>query len=466
MSNETWIGKTLNSKTDEYVIAFKIGSGSYASVWVSYSKNMKKFMAIKMFKSNEQKTGKKELEIYKDFKHKNIRNVINLHESFIYDDRLCIVIDLMVGSLYDLIKKGTMINPMDSDDLKNFKHGFDVEFVIKSIKTMLETLSDLHLNHIVHGDIKPDNILLSGISPELSSLSQKLSNKSSTKRISEEIKKTVKPMLSDYEIDDNKENTIDSENSCSESESESENGSESESESESKNQDNDDENSVMSEDPSLIILDDTDTMDQNTIDPDIVSMLNQEDNDSKINIVDQYIIDPVFKLSDMGSCVYLSETNNPRFIQTKYYRSPEIILGIKYDQSCDMWALGCTIYELLTGKILFDPDESQIDQKRTLLKLMCDNLGSIPDEMKNISPLKQIFFTNSGILKIDHTLEHQKLEPQKQKIWIDLFESINASTIIKYLIIDLIMEMLSIDPLKRISSKDALNHPLFHYNNY
>ena len=40
-------------------------------------------------------------------------------------------------------------------------------------------------------------------------------------------------------------------------------------------------------------------------------------------------------------------------IQTRYYRAPEVIYD-EYDIECDMWSIGCIIYELITGEYLFD----------------------------------------------------------------------------------------------------------------
>ena len=31
------------------------------------------------------------------------------------------------------------------------------------------------------------------------------------------------------------------------------------------------------------------------------------------------------------------------YIQSRYYRAPEVILGAKYDVAIDMWSLGCTL---------------------------------------------------------------------------------------------------------------------------
>ena len=45
-------------------------------------------------------------------------------------------------------------------------------------------------------------------------------------------------------------------------------------------------------------------------------------------------------------------------IQTRQYRSPEVIIGAGYDTAADMWSLACMIFELATGDLLFDPKAS------------------------------------------------------------------------------------------------------------
>ena len=42
-------------------------------------------------------------------------------------------------------------------------------------------------------------------------------------------------------------------------------------------------------------------------------------------------------------------------IQTRQYRSPEVILGITYNESADIWSFACMLFELLTGDLLFEP---------------------------------------------------------------------------------------------------------------
>jgi serine/threonine-protein kinase SRPK3 len=42
-------------------------------------------------------------------------------------------------------------------------------------------------------------------------------------------------------------------------------------------------------------------------------------------------------------------------IQTRQYRSPEVIFGSKYNSSADLWSLACMMFEMATGDFLFEP---------------------------------------------------------------------------------------------------------------
>ena len=58
------------------------------------------------------------------------------------------------------------------------------------------------------------------------------------------------------------------------------------------------------------------------------------------------------KLIDFGSSCYRT---NPgyTYIQSRYYRAPEILIGQNYDQKIDMWSLGCLLVEMHVGEPLF-----------------------------------------------------------------------------------------------------------------
>jgi serine/threonine protein kinase len=153
--SENWLGTVLqNTDKDKikdrnyvpniYIPISKIGSGAYASVWMCYYKNKKKLMAVKIFKETETKSGKKEIEIYQKFNQYGIKHTIKMHDKFIFNNNICIVFDLMVGSLYDMIKKGGCL------DNTNFRSGYSLDFVIKTTKHVLESLLDFHSRNILY----------------------------------------------------------------------------------------------------------------------------------------------------------------------------------------------------------------------------------------------------------------------------------------------------------------------------
>ena len=60
------------------------------------------------------------------------------------------------------------------------------------------------------------------------------------------------------------------------------------------------------------------------------------------------------KLADFGTAIDKRDImERSEYVVSRFYRAPEIILGMNVGHGIDMWAIGCTIYELWTGKILF-----------------------------------------------------------------------------------------------------------------
>ena len=59
------------------------------------------------------------------------------------------------------------------------------------------------------------------------------------------------------------------------------------------------------------------------------------------------------KICDLGSASDASDNEITPYLVSRFYRAPEIILGLPYDFAIDTWSVGCTLYELFTGKILF-----------------------------------------------------------------------------------------------------------------
>lgn len=64
------------------------------------------------------------------------------------------------------------------------------------------------------------------------------------------------------------------------------------------------------------------------------------------------------------------------YIQSRFYRSPEVLLGLPYDQAIDCWSLGCILFELHTGNPIFN-GSSETDQIFKITEI----LGMPPDDM-------------------------------------------------------------------------------------
>lgn len=134
------------------------------------------------------------------------------------------------------------------------------------------------------------------------------------------------------------------------------------------------------------------------------------------------------------------------YIQSRYYRAPEVILELPYNHMIDMWSVGCILAELFTTIPIF-PGRDSIDQLHRIVSIM----GDIPQEMldgskrefKN-SELKYEKISLDEIFNVNNFGE-DKAEEKKQ---VDTF-------------VDLLKQMLQIDPKLRITSEKASYHPFF-----
>ena len=109
---------------------------------------------------------------------------------------------------------------------------------------------------------------------------------------------------------------------------------------------------------------------------------------------------PRIKIMDFGlSCVLNNQANSKNLtkcenyhVQTRYYRSPEVMLGIPYDQSSDMWQLGVIAAEMFRGK-RFIISESDADHLAATMEI----IGLPPLSVLESSSERQIYYGRSKI---------------------------------------------------------------------
>nr|XP_027218681.1 dual specificity tyrosine-phosphorylation-regulated kinase 2-like [Penaeus vannamei] len=74
------------------------------------------------------------------------------------------------------------------------------------------------------------------------------------------------------------------------------------------------------------------------------------------------------RVIDFGSSCYVHQRVYT-YIQSRFYRSPEVILGLPYGLPIDMWSLGCILAELYTGYPLF-PGENEVEQLACIMEVL------------------------------------------------------------------------------------------------
>ncbi|OAY82819.1 putative serine/threonine-protein kinase yakA [Ananas comosus] len=106
---------------------------------------------------------------------------------------------------------------------------------------------------------------------------------------------------------------------------------------------------------------------------------------------------PEIKVIDFGSACMEGRTIYS-YIQSRYYRSPEVLLGYPYTTAIDMWSFGCIVAELFLGLPLF-PGASEYD----LLKRMIEILGGQPpdDLLRNAKNASKFFKHVGGIYRFE-----------------------------------------------------------------
>jgi len=325
------------------------------------------------------------------------------------------VCELLAGNLYDIIQEGT------------YAQGLPLATVRSISVQLFKGLNIMH-NELkaYHADLKPENILIKGVSrknqeiidaytnldfqseykknreevlklknvdPQNKAKVKKVLTSKLKKRIKNKIHKDFMQKLENFILDDS--SSSDEEEFSSDEE-------------------------VLSEDEEeVIVLSDDDSENESE----------DSDDDSEISIEDkidiQYIETCNIKISDFGSICYDGEEFEDDF-GTRYYRAPEIILGHIYDKSCDIWSLGCVIFELLTGDLLFDPKKDK-ENNRDMQHLYwiqqlcgkfsksflnkCDKRKMFFDKKNNLPKIAEIQpWKLSQVLKENYNLEGPEID--------------------------------------------------------
>lgn len=76
------------------------------------------------------------------------------------------------------------------------------------------------------------------------------------------------------------------------------------------------------------------------------------------------------KLCDFGSAFFETDSDNDPtpYLVSRFYRPPEVMLGLEYDKATDLWSIAVTLFELFTGRVMF-PGSNNNDMLKKIMEV-------------------------------------------------------------------------------------------------
>lgn len=172
----------------------------------------------------------------------------------------------------------------------------------------------------------------------------------------------------------------------------------------------------------------------------------------------------IVKICDFGSAMFSGDNEITPYLVSRFYRSPEVILGLPYDHPMDMWSIGCVIYELFTGQILFKGRTNN-----EMLKCMMDVKGPFPKKMIkkaefafkhfDLHDANMAFSLEEEDLVTKQTVKRNINNPVRKEGFSKLLSNHSDKKKKVTQLIDLLERIFVFEPEKRITPIQALNHP-------
>jgi serine/threonine protein kinase len=463
-----------------YHVVRKLGWGHFSTVWLAWDLNETRFVALKIVKSaaHYTETAVDEIKLLKCVRHSDEEDpfrecVVQLLDDFRVQgtngDHVCMVFEVLGHNLLKFI-------------LRSNYNGLPLPVVKHIAKQTLQGLQYLHEKcHIIHTDIKPENVLICvsedhvrkiaaeatewvkhGVKPSNSAVTTAKNDRKSANEINNKMSKSQKKRARKkskriLELFEKQEQQLKELGEASSSSAERPKSLVLSSAAEDNSGDED--TTVDGGDQTASEISDV-TLTNGHIptteaagDSGVASEECGSESTvkcTKTNIA--YDLSMNVKLADLGNAcwTYHHFTSD---IQTRQYRSVEVLLGCEYDTSADIWSTACMIFELLTGDYLFDPASGQeFNRDEDHLAHIMELLGPVPRPLLESGVYAARYFTRHGtLINIPELNMWELFDILVQKYCMAESEATLLSSFI--------LPMLDLNPATRASARKCLEHP-------
>uniref|UniRef100_A0A671WFA3 non-specific serine/threonine protein kinase n=1 Tax=Sparus aurata TaxID=8175 RepID=A0A671WFA3_SPAAU len=429
------IGDLFNGR---YHVIRKLGWGHFSTVWLAWDIQEKRFVAMKVVKSAEHytETALDEIKLLKSVRNTdpsdpNRERVVQLLDDFkisgMNGTHVCMVFEVLGYHLLKWI-------------IKSNYQGLPLPCVKSIIRQVLQGLDYLHTKcKIIHTDIKPENILLTvnepyikkmaaeatqwqktGAAPPSGSAGHKLCflqhsmakmSKNKKKKMKKKQKKQAE--LLEKRIQDMEGGTTP------------EGGAEEEDDEETTTTTETTEDATSSATLSILLVDPLEPA-----------------NADKLQV----------KIADLGNACWVNKHFTDD-IQTRQYRSLEVLTGAGYSTPADIWSTACMAFELATGDYLFEPHSGEdYSRDEDHIALIIELLGKVPRKLILAGKYSKEFFTKKGDLRHITRLKPWGL----LDVLVEKYEwsKDEAHTFSSFL-----LPMLDLVPERRATAAHCLSHP-------
>ena len=163
------------------------------------------------------------------------------------------------------------------------------------------------------------------------------------------------------------------------------------------------------------------------------------------NILLRHPLHSEIKVIDFGSSCFENEKVYT-YIQSRFYRSPEVILGMTYGMPIDMWSLGCILAELYTGVPIF-PGENEQEQLACIMEVF----GPPEKHLIEKSTRKKLFFDSMGKPRLTVSSKGRRRRPSSKTL-----QQVLKCDDEPFL--DFLARCLRWDPDRRLKPDEAVRH--------